>query len=49
MRMETYGGKFDPFEEIWEYVSDDELEDDDDYSMTSVSSGSESDTDLDDL
>jgi hypothetical protein len=41
--------KFDPFEEIWEYVSDDELDDDDDYSMTSGSSRSDSDTDLDDL
>jgi hypothetical protein len=41
--------KFDPQEEIWEYVSDHESDDDDDYSITSVSSGSHSESDVDDF
>ncbi len=41
--------KFDPQEEIWAYVLDHESDDDDDYSITSVSSGSHSDSDVDDF
>jgi hypothetical protein len=41
--------KFDPHEELWEYISDDELADDDDFAITSVSSGTDSESDLDDL
>ena len=41
--------KYDPHEELWEYVSDDDLADDDEFSITSVSSGTDSESDLDDL
>jgi hypothetical protein len=41
--------KYDPHEELWEYVSDDDLEDDAEYSMSSVSSGSDSESALEDF
>ncbi len=41
---------FDPHEQIWEYVSDNDAEEDDDqYSITSVTSSTESDCDLEDF
>ena len=41
--------KYDPHEDIWEYVSDNELDDNDDFSITSVSSGTHSESDLNDF
>ncbi len=41
--------KYDPHEDIWEYVSDNELDDDDDFSITSVSSGTHSESHLDEF
>jgi hypothetical protein len=41
---------FDPHQQIWEYVSEKDNEDDDDqYSITSVTSGTDGDSDLDDF